>query len=320
MQLQQSITTLAFTSLLLGLSPLTLPSLANHFSSVTIAAEGFQVGDKVEIFRKDQWRDGEILGVIGTSYRVRYLDVGFVENNVTGDRLKKSTSHPEKFNHRQFAIGTRVIVKGETYREGVITGFVLGGRGGDHYDINYNDDNSTDTGMKSHQLMTLPEAENQGITVHNYDLSTEVAIAEMLDMHNEWRAKVGVTPLTWSEDLEEHSRIWAEQLVRERQMYHRPVSQNPYGENIARSTKRPMTPKFVANLWGSEERDYDYDNNQCLGLMCGHYTQMVWHETTQVGCAMARENDFEIWVCSYDPPGNYVGERPYPRQSTATLK
>ncbi|OKH20053.1 hypothetical protein NIES208_00585 [[Limnothrix rosea] IAM M-220] len=219
-----------------------------------------------------------------------------------------------------FQVGLPVIVaEGETYREGVITGYQLGGYGGDRYEISYNDDSHT-TNVKRHQLLTLAEAQALGFETDNYDLSTPEAIAEMLDIHNEWRAKVGVAPLTWSDELVEHSKIWAEHLLAERDMYHRPVSQNPHGENLAKATKRHMTPSFVVNLWGSEVKDYDYESNQCMGLMCGHYTQMVWHETTQLGCAMAREDDFEIWVCSYDPPGNYAGERPYPMVETTALE
>jgi pathogenesis-related protein 1 len=30
-----------------------------------------------------------------------------------------------------------------------------------------------------------------------------------------------------------------------------------------------------------------------------------------VGCGVARSGRTEVWVCNYDPPGNYVGERPY---------
>jgi len=45
--------------------------------------------------------------------------------------------------------------------------------------------------------------------------------------------------------------------------------------------------------------------------VCGHYTQIVWRDTKQVGCGVARDNRREIWVCNYDPPGNWVGHRPY---------
>jgi hypothetical protein len=45
--------------------------------------------------------------------------------------------------------------------------------------------------------------------------------------------------------------------------------------------------------------------------VCGHYTQIVWRNTKSVGCAVARGKGVEVWVCNYDPPGNYAGQRPY---------
>ena len=69
----------------------------------------------------------------------------------------------------------------------------------------------------------------------------------------------------------------------------------------------------MVDAWASEVVYYDYESNSCdRGEMCGHYTQLVWSTTERVGCAMATCADgSEIWMCDYDPPGNYVGEWPY---------
>jgi pathogenesis-related protein 1 len=38
---------------------------------------------------------------------------------------------------------------------------------------------------------------------------------------------------------------------------------------------------------------------------------MVWKNTTEVGCAAIECNGMTLWVCNYNPPGNYRGQKPY---------
>ena len=45
--------------------------------------------------------------------------------------------------------------------------------------------------------------------------------------------------------------------------------------------------------------------------MCGHYTQIVWKTTTEFGCAKSICEGNVTWVCNYNPPSNWVGEKPY---------
>ena len=76
------------------------------------------------------------------------------------------------------------------------------------------------------------------------------------------------------------------------------------------------TPEEVVGAWASEDAFYDYDANACAAdQQCGHYTQIVWRETERVGCGASTCTidgfDGLFWVCNYDPPGNFVGERPY---------
>ena len=130
----------------------------------------------------------------------------------------------------------------------------------------------------------------------------------MLDAHNAIRARVGVPPLVWSDQLAEVAQDWANHLIATGGLSHRP--NNRYGENIYTISGGTATPYEVADLWAKEAREYDIRGNTCSGV-CGHYTQLVWSKTRAVGCAVADAPRREVWVCNYDPPGNVIGYRPY---------
>jgi pathogenesis-related protein 1 len=129
----------------------------------------------------------------------------------------------------------------------------------------------------------------------------------MLRAHNKVRTESGLPPLQWSGTLAALSQKWANSLIANNRTAHN--AKSPYGENIL-ATGLGSTPSSVVAEWASESQDYTYRSNTCNGD-CGHYTQLVWRSTRRVGCAMARNAHREIWVCSYDPPGNFRGEWPY---------
>ena len=131
---------------------------------------------------------------------------------------------------------------------------------------------------------------------------------EIVSAHNEIRAQAGVPPLVWSDRLEEIAEDWAKTLLSRREFSHRPNGK--LGENLFAITGARSSTAEVIRVWANESRDYDYRSNRCRNV-CGHYTQIVWSDTKKVGCAVARDNRREIWVCNYDPPGNWVGHRPY---------
>ena len=142
---------------------------------------------------------------------------------------------------------------------------------------------------------------------HSRTITPEGFAREMLAAHNNVRTEVGLPPLQWSGELAAYSQKWASSLIaRNRAAHH---SGSPFGENIL-VTGLGSTPSTVVAEWASESRDYSYRGNTCKGD-CGHYTQLVWRSTRRVGCGRAVNSQREIWVCSYDPPGNFRGELPY---------
>jgi pathogenesis-related protein 1 len=131
---------------------------------------------------------------------------------------------------------------------------------------------------------------------------------DMAAAHNAVRARAGVAPLVWSDRLAAGAQAWANTLMARKQFVHRPNGID--GENLFEITGATASPSQVVGYWAAESRNYDYSSNGCRGV-CGHYTQIVWRETKEVGCAVARGGGREIWVCNYAPPGNRVGKRPY---------
>ncbi len=130
----------------------------------------------------------------------------------------------------------------------------------------------------------------------------------MLALHNDVRATVRVPPLAWSDHLAARSQNWAETLLARKQLFHRP--QSVYGENLFEIHGAGASAAQVVNTWAAESRHYDNSSNKCRGV-CGHYLQIVWRDTREIGCGVARGAGRQIWVCNYNPPGNYAGERPY---------
>lgn len=132
---------------------------------------------------------------------------------------------------------------------------------------------------------------------------------QMLAAHNAERAKVKTRPLVWSDKLAKNAQEWANTLAARHVLVHQKKSK--YGENLFEMDGAKATPEEVVKRWASEVVDYDYKTNKCRTGQCGHYTQVIWRDTKELGCAVSRMGSRVVWVCEYNPPGNYVGERPY---------
>lgn len=145
----------------------------------------------------------------------------------------------------------------------------------------------------------------------------------MTAAHNQVRAATSASPplpnLAWSEDLANVAQNYANHLAGTCALVH---SGGQYGENLASFGGQRATAQQVVDLWASEKSCYTYGtfktadscSSACDGSGgCGHYTQIVWRGTKVVGCGVAEcaGGNSEVWVCNYDPPGNYIGEAPY---------
>ena len=244
--------------------------------------------------------------------------LGLMGTTVAAQRMAQAQSRP--------ASGTVYVLNGDQWQEAFIlqtAGRISGGGPSWSYTVQYFDtEQSIEQQVSSDRVRTIEQAQAEGLTDNVYDLSSQAGIDQVLATHNDARRQVGVPDLTWSSDLADSAQSWAETLLERNQLVHSPadvLQSANMGENIAAYRTTGRSPSYTAagraaQGWVDERLYYDYAANRCAsGQRCGHYTQVVWADTTEVGCGMARSTDErqEVWVCHYSPGGNVVGQRPY---------
>jgi hypothetical protein len=139
----------------------------------------------------------------------------------------------------------------------------------------------------------------------------------VLIAQNQERMGLGLVPLTWNPALAQSAQQWADYLASTGRFEHSPENhRNPEGENLWAGTRGYFTPENMVDAWIREKRFFQpgiFPNNSTTGRVedVGHYTQLVWRATTQVGCAEAASTREDILVCHYAEAGNYRGERPF---------
>lgn len=146
--------------------------------------------------------------------------------------------------------------------------------------------------------------------------------AESLAAHNRERRRLGVGDLSWDPQLAALADKWARHLCRGGKnpppLQHRPPVAGGPGENLWEALTTESTQYAIDDAvksWAGERKYYNQRSGQCQGGTCGHYTQLVWRATKQVGCGVATcpagAFTATVWACNYAPAGNFVGERAY---------
>lgn len=136
---------------------------------------------------------------------------------------------------------------------------------------------------------------------------TQVEKCAILKAHNDARdaEKAGLPHLKWNDKLAEIAFAYSKQCKWQH-------SQNGYGENLMMGTAGGFTVADAVNAWVGEKKNY---NGQPIGQgnfgSYGHYTQVVWKATTEVGCGYAKCGGNVIMTCNYNPAGNITGGKPY---------
>jgi hypothetical protein len=146
----------------------------------------------------------------------------------------------------------------------------------------------------------------------------------ILDIHNRELAAVGVQPIVWNYKLAADAKSWTDHLATLNQgktqsdLVH--ATGTGQGENLSfRSAwgSGPVSPPSTESL---VQGKYSWVEEKSWTPMGGHYTQMVWKNTKEVGCVTATSSGKASngqsgltvsLVCRYSPPGNMAGEKPF---------
>lgn len=144
-----------------------------------------------------------------------------------------------------------------------------------------------------------------------------------LATHNDARAEFGTAPLKWSPELTLEARQWAQQLARENTIRHSPQdTRGRTGENLWMGTSGFFHPSRMIGYFVDEQQFFRAGRFPDVSRTgnwsdVGHYTQIVWADTREVGCAKASNGRNDVLVCRYYPGGNVLGERISPRRDIA---
>ena len=162
-------------------------------------------------------------------------------------------------------------------------------------------------------------------TVHNISISddvrsgrqrrqaatplTEQQISEIVQQHNMLRAREGAANMelmVWNTDLASLAATWVATCP-----YDQPSGRD-YGQNVFVTHRILTNIAPAADSWYSEKQYYTFDNNECdKGKNCGYYTQVVWANSHQLGCAAHRCDRMTHVVCNYRSGGNVYYQSPY---------
>lgn len=133
----------------------------------------------------------------------------------------------------------------------------------------------------------------------------------VLGLFNDLRKKHGAPPVQWSDEC----LLWAQKCANENGQKGRVR----HGFTEASSTMRKMgqninfkeggnDPANAIETWYGEGTAYNF-GSPGGEKGCGHFTAMIWYDTTHVG--MAQSKCGQYIVVNFYPPGNWQGKEHY---------
>lgn len=137
--------------------------------------------------------------------------------------------------------------------------------------------------------------------------------AAMLNAHNTYRSRHQVGPLQQNTSVGVIAQKYASYLAANKVFEH--SGSNGLGENLGKggASSAPTAAQCAnyaqqfAKLWYDEVAMYSFKNPEST-YEAGHFTQVVWKGSNQLGCGIDIDSDYEVYiVCNYYPQGNYMG-------------
>uniref|UniRef100_A0AAY4EJ34 SCP domain-containing protein n=1 Tax=Denticeps clupeoides TaxID=299321 RepID=A0AAY4EJ34_9TELE len=126
---------------------------------------------------------------------------------------------------------------------------------------------------------------------------------EFLDAHNTYRQKHGAPPLTMSRELSRSAQKWAEKLLAAKILKH---SDTDDGENLfyaSSSSPKKYSGNEAVDKWYNEIEKYKF-SRPGFQSSTGHFTQVVWKSSKELGLGVATDGRTIIVVGQYHPAGN----------------
>ncbi|XP_052271444.1 allurin-like [Dreissena polymorpha] len=143
----------------------------------------------------------------------------------------------------------------------------------------------------------------------------------ILAAHNTVRRDVTPTAsnmqsMSWDQSIASLAQRWAENCVWGHDANFKRTDNGRFsvGQNMA-ANSGDLDWNWAISDWAKEKNDYTYDGDN-TGKVVGHYTQIVWAETSKVGCGYAKCGDRNHYVCNYGPAGNVGNQLPYAKGET----
>ena len=118
----------------------------------------------------------------------------------------------------------------------------------------------------------------------------------------------GAPPMRWSDDLAKAAERYAKELAKKRTLQHSSKQdRNDVGENLAMFSGRyERAADEATDMWYSEVEKYNFKKGGWQGGT-GHFTQVVWKASTELGVGRAESSDGCTYVVGrYRPAGNMI--------------